>query len=241
MVFVGYATPAGFAWLAERTEGRAVRVLVGDARPKYWKGSKSHREAAAEFVRRDDVEVRNWYTKRARQGPAEAHLKAWLVCDGETATAVLHGSANLTHKGLYRNVETMAEAHGDDMARIDQQARELWDKGWDMQGRLLGYLGTGSDTRQRPSAPATQSAPVPVDGRHVVSDLPHGATRGRRRACLHAWGWGAGILVALIVVALAVVLVVEHWSTIVLAFQGLVVGIAIAVVLVGAAALKRYL
>ena len=117
LIAVGYATPAGMAWLARRTAGRRVSLLIGDTRPQYWaKVTASDRAACLAFMGRGDVEIRNWYrTKKSRRGESSAHLKVWAVHQEWSPVSALVGSGNLTRKGLDRNVEVMAEAHNRDM------------------------------------------------------------------------------------------------------------------------------
>ena len=107
------------AWLAERTKGRRVCLLIGDARPKYWKRvSDADRAASLQFMRRPQVEIRNWYrTNRSRDGESTAHLKVWAVHDAWKPVSALVGSGNLTKKGLNDNVEVMVEAHDKDMSQ----------------------------------------------------------------------------------------------------------------------------
>ena len=106
-VAVGYSSVPGIAWLARRSRGRRVSLLIGDCRPQNFKCSKAKdRAEAVAFLKRPDVVVGNWYKKRG--GASEAHLKVWVAYD-VPRPAVLSGSANLTHKGLYRNTEMVAE------------------------------------------------------------------------------------------------------------------------------------
>ena len=53
LIAVGYATAAGMAWLAQRTAGRRVSVLIGNTRSQYWKNvSEPDRAACLEFMHR---------------------------------------------------------------------------------------------------------------------------------------------------------------------------------------------
>ncbi|MCY4174737.1 MAG: NgoFVII family restriction endonuclease [Acidimicrobiaceae bacterium] len=142
LVAVGYATPAGLAWLHQRTQGRSVSVLIGDTRKTYWKNvSESDRVDACRFLQRDDVEVHNWYrTNRSSQGASEAHLKAWLTYNNHSVSAALVGSANLTMNGLHSNTEIMVEPAQFEHKNVWSIAYELWSKSWDAKQRLLDYL-----------------------------------------------------------------------------------------------------
>ena len=159
LVAVGYATPAGVAWLARRTRERRVSLLVGDARQQWWsKASSSDRAECLAFLRRPDVEVRNWYrTKRSRHGEASAHLKVWAVHDDWVPASALVGSGNLTRKGLQGNVEVMVEAHGADMRQAWDTARGVWGDAWKCDERLIGYLN-GPEHR-RGATPSTTVGP----------------------------------------------------------------------------------
>ena len=164
LIAVGYATAPGMAWLARRTSGRRVSLLIGDTRSQWWKKmSESDRAACLAFIRRGDVEIRNWYrTKKSRSGESAAHLKVWAVHDNWSPVSVLVGSGNLTRKGLDDNVEVMVEAHGNDMRQAWDTVRDLWGKAWPCADRLAEYLG-GPDSpagppRDRATASARRSA-----------------------------------------------------------------------------------
>lgn len=142
LVAVGYATPAGVAWMARRTQGRRVSLLIGDARQEWWKqASDADRRDCLAFLNSPDVEVRNWYrTKRSRHGEASAHLKVWVAHDDWGPRSALVGSGNLTRKGLEGNVEVMVEARDQDRRQTWETVQELWEKAWPCADRLIGYL-----------------------------------------------------------------------------------------------------
>ena len=164
LIAVGYATAAGMAWLAQRTAGRRVSLLIGDTRSQWWKKvSEPDRAACLEFMQRPDVEVRNWYrTKKSRSGESSAHLKVWAMHDNWSPVSALAGSGNLTRKGLDSNVEVMVEAHGSDMRRTWDTARDLWGKAWPCADRLTKYLdgpeSPARPPRNRAAASARRSA-----------------------------------------------------------------------------------
>lgn len=81
LVCMGYASTLGLVWLAERTKGRRVTLVVGDLRSgdNRWKASDASLTAALQFVSRPDVDIRSWdRTAHNRDGSGEAaHLKVW--------------------------------------------------------------------------------------------------------------------------------------------------------------------
>ena len=171
LIAVGYATAPGMAWLARRTAGRRVSLLIGDTRSQWWKKmSESDRDACLSFIRRGDVEIRNWYrTKRSHSGESAAHLKVWAVHDNWSPVSALVGSGNLTRKGLDDNVEVMVEAHGNDMRQAWDTARDVWEKAWPCADRLTEYLA-GSEppaTQPRDRAAASARRSATVRPRHV--------------------------------------------------------------------------
>ena len=164
LIAVGYATAPGIAWLARRTAGRRVALLIGDTRSQWWKKmSEPDRSACLAFIHRGDVEIRNWYrTNRSRNGESAAHLKVWAVHDNWTPMSVLAGSGNLTRKGLDDNVEVMVEAHGNDRRQAWTTVRDLWEKAWPCADRLTEYLvgpqPPAESSRSRATASARSSA-----------------------------------------------------------------------------------
>lgn len=160
LIAVGYATAPGMAWLARRTAGRRVSLLIGDTRSQWWKKmSEPDRAACLAFIRRDDVEIRNWYrTKRSRSGESSAHLKVWTVHDNWSPVSALVGSGNLTRKGLDDNVEVMVEAHGNDMRQAWYTARDLWERAWPCADRLDRYLAGSESPARQPRERVTASA-----------------------------------------------------------------------------------
>lgn len=178
LIAVGYATAPGMAWLARRTAGRRVSLLIGDTRSQWWKKmSESDRAACLAFIRRGDVEIRNWYrTKRSRSGESSAHLKVWAVHNNWSPVSALVGSGNLTRKGLDNNVEVMVEAHGRDMHQAWDTARDVWGRAWPCADRLTEYL-TGPDSSaalQRGRAAASASRSATATSRHATGpDLAH--------------------------------------------------------------------
>ena len=164
LIAVGYATAAGMAWLAQRTAGRRVSLLIGNTRSQYWKNvSEADRSICLEFMRRSDVEIRNWYrTKRSRSGEADAHLKVWAVHDNWSPVSALVGSGNLTRKGLDNNVEVMVEAHGSDLLQTWDTAQDLWREAWLCADRLTEYLGGPEPPATQPRHRATASAARPA-------------------------------------------------------------------------------
>ncbi len=181
-VAVGYASVAGLAWLGERTVGRPVTLIIGNAQAsRFQKATAADRGAVFEFLRRRDVEVRNWYrTGRGGRAASDAHLKVWAVLGpGGHVTAALVGSANLTRQGLFENVETCVEASDADLPALRHQITALREVAWDCRERITGYLGAkpardgGGETRHARTAPRS-SSDVGFDG-----SRPAAASRGR--------------------------------------------------------------
>ena len=169
VVCVGSASVAGIVWLAERSRGRPVTLLIGDMKGRnFTHATGADRRAALDFVKRPDVTVLNWYrTERSKQGRSEAHLKVWAACDGTGAPqAFLVGSANLTIAGLHENVELMALADESEHAYLRSALQELQDKSWDSKERLKELLDHDDSTEHRhhrpdqPSRKHTRAAPT---------------------------------------------------------------------------------
>lgn len=137
-VAVGFVSVAGLAWLARRTRGRPVRLVIGNCqRRRFSRASDEDRRVAVAFLDRRDVDVRNWY----RRNPVvrEAHLKAWMI-EAEGGPVALVGSANLTGAGLFRNWELVVEARGADREQAVRELRALWGEAWDQLDRVREYV-----------------------------------------------------------------------------------------------------
>ena len=159
-VAVGYASILGIAWLSDRTNGRPVTLLIGNARKRYYKNaSEADRRKALRFLERNDVKVRCWYRKRPK--PAEAHLKVWVAYTGR-GEAVLVGSANLTGAGLFRNWEMVVEPSDADTVRVVREVRNLERQALDAKERLLGYIRSNGGVVEKPrQAVSPRYAPHP--------------------------------------------------------------------------------
>ena len=152
-VAVGYASVKGIAWLAEQTLGRPVTLVIGDCRPRYFaNATDSDRRVAAAFLRRDDVEVKNWYQRRG--GASAAHLKAWVV--HTSPPTVLTGSANLTGAGLFDNREVMAEVGPHDRHSVVESVRALTSDAWDYKQKLIPLV-EGSSPPRAPKPPVAET------------------------------------------------------------------------------------
>ena len=169
VVCVGSASVAGIVWLAERSRGRPVTLLIGDMKSRnFAKATGRDRSAALDFVNRRDVTVLNWYrTNRSSQGRSEAHLKLWAACDDRGAPqAFLVGSANLTNAGLHENVELMALADDSERSYLRSTLQQLQAKSWDAQERLQEWIeGEAPERRHHRSGQRTrQHAPAASNG-----------------------------------------------------------------------------
>ena len=184
-VAVGYSSVPGIAWLARRSRGRRVRLLIGDCRPQNFKHSKARdRAEAVAFLERPDVVVLNWY--RRRGGASEAHLKVWVAHDAPRP-AVLSGSANLTHQGLFRNKEMVAEIAAAEVDEAIERVEGLFAKAWDAKDRLLGYITPTGETGSRTPERVTPSATV--RGKDVGRVIPERETNGRKPSRRPLLGW----------------------------------------------------
>ncbi len=204
-VAVGYASVKGIAWLARHTADRPVTLLIGNCRKSHFtKWSGDDRAGAVAFINRPDVDVKNWYKKRPT--PSEAHMKVW-VAHTTTIPRVLLGSANLTGAGLFRNREAVAEAAEPDRHQIVNSVDELVGKAWDLEARLLGYLGEETEhqatTKQPAPKPVRVRSPDPAPVRPQPSVRRQPTPTVRRRGCLSAV-ISAATVVAVIVAALNV-------------------------------------
>ncbi|MDE0642615.1 MAG: phospholipase D-like domain-containing protein [bacterium] len=157
-VAVGFASPAGIAWLARRTRNRPVRLLIGDCKPqRFERSSREDRDEMLRFLARSDVKVRNWYSRQGTGGQGkgpDAHLKVWVAHDSPRPAA-LNGSANLSKQGLYHNVEVVTAVPDSETRAVVQVVEDLFNKGWDVKDRLRGYMD--SSTYSKSSSTSTVS------------------------------------------------------------------------------------
>ena len=90
-----------------------------------------------------------------------------MVVSDTTATAVLVGSANLTHQGLYVNTEVLTVAPASEFARLHREMVTALDKSWDRSSYLLKRLGSTPSAQhsRRPHGPTQRiyrpAGPVP--------------------------------------------------------------------------------
>lgn len=147
-VAVGFASVRGLAWLAARTAGRPVTLVIGNCRQhNFARASAPDREIAHSFLERDDVTVKNWYRKHPE--PAEAHLKVWVAYTKRGHKALV-GSANLTGAGLFRNREMVTEPAPSDLPRVISEVEALVGEALDAKTRLMGYVrGNGRPEKGR--------------------------------------------------------------------------------------------
>lgn len=139
-VLTGYVSVWGLAWLHKNTKDRPVTLIIGDTKPTNFKtATDGDREAALRFLSRQDVQVKNWYSKKQPGIEAIAHAKAWIV-DGPTKKAILIGSANLTKQGLRHNFEMMAKAADSETPSLIKALHELNRKAYSAEERITKYL-----------------------------------------------------------------------------------------------------
>ena len=192
VVCVGSASVAGIAWLAKRSRGRPVTLLIGDMKSRnFVKATDADRRAALDFVQRGNVTVLNWYrTGRSNQGRSEAHLKVWAACDNAgTPQAFLVGSANLTIAGLHENVELMALADASEHAYLRSTVQQLRDKSWDRKERLQELIEHGDSPERHPH---------------------RRGQRSRQHAPAASTGCGPQVLAAASLIAAAAALLLRH-------------------------------
>ncbi len=166
VVCVGSASVAGIVWLAERSQGRPVTLLIGDTRSRnFAKATDADRRTALQ-TSCSAATVLNWYrTDRSNQGRSQSHLKVWACCDNTGAPqAFLVGSANLTVAGLYENVEVMALADASEHTYLTSTLNQLQHKAWDATQRLQELIEHGQaiserhHPQRRPSSHASASS-----------------------------------------------------------------------------------
>ena len=185
VVCVGSASVAGIGWLANRSQGRPVTLLIGDMKSRnFARATDADRRAALGFVQRRDVTVLNWYrTGRSSEGRSEAHLKVWAACDHTGAPqAFLVGSANLTMAGLHENVEVMALADASEHAYLRSTLEQLQHKAWDAKERLEEWIEHGDAGEDRHHPRGSRSGRTSADN------------AGRRQATAASTGCGSQVL-----------------------------------------------
>ena len=155
-VAVAFASVRGLAWLAKRTKHRQVTLLIGDCRPQHFaKATDEDRATATAFLKRKDVEVKNWY--RRRTGRSEAHMKVWIV-EAPDGPIALVGSANLTAAGLFRNREMVTQVCSPDLARVTREVDSLMSDAWDAKDRVLSRVNPPPAATPRKKQPTPQTA-----------------------------------------------------------------------------------
>ena len=197
-VAVGYASPAGIAWLARRTRNRTVRLLIGHCqRHRFARSSSEDRADVLGFLDRPDVTVCNWYRRRGEA--SEAHLKVWIAHD-VPRPAALNGSANLTNQGLYHNVEVVTGVPDDELDAVVRMVEELFDKAWDRKGKLREFMDPVADSESSGSG-RVESAPPHA---YTTPSSAVSMGSGRSGGCARV---GKGCLSAVVAVVLVAVLI----------------------------------
>lgn len=180
-VAVGYASVWGLAWLGRHTQGRSVELLIGDCRKHRFKaGTETDRKAAREFLSRDDVTLKNWYTRRDQE--RSAHIKAWQTADSTGQIRILSGSANLSQQGLRHNTEAMGEYSGQDRTEAVRSMNDLFAKSWDAKERVLGYLQDAEQVSHSRAEHKTEAAQVHTAVQTTYSGGAHERSEPSRSA-----------------------------------------------------------
>ena len=196
-VAVGYASVKGIVWLSNKTRGRHVTLFIGDGRSRHFdKATDSDRRVATAFLRRDDVEVKNWY--RRRGGASAAHLKVWVA--HTSPPAVLSGSANLTEAGLFNNREIMAEVAPGDIPSVVESVRALTSDAWDYKKKLIRIVEGSAEPR-----PGTRSGLPPQRTQRPRPGLSPPVGAGSRRGGCARIVKGCGTVALALVLLLVVV------------------------------------
>lgn len=180
-VAVGYASVWGLAWLGRHTQGRSVELLIGDCRKHRFKaGTETDRKAAREFLSRDDVTLKNWYTRRDQE--RSAHIKAWQTTDSTGQIRILSGSANLSQQGLRHNTEAMGEYSGQDRTEAVRSMNDLFAKSWDAKERVLGYLQDAEQVSHSRAEHKTEAPQAPSAVQTTYSGSAHRHSEPSRSA-----------------------------------------------------------
>lgn len=196
IVCVGSASVSGLVWLAERTSQRPVTLLIGDLQGRNFQhATDADRRAALAFVKRSDVEVRNWYrTARNAAGRSEAHLKLWAACDDREAPhSFLVGSANLTTAGFAENVELMTVADGSEHDYLNGVLEALLEKSWPAEDQLAERIASPD---AQTDAPRPHRRPARSGQRSHKPAVPKAQTGcAKQAAVLAACVLGLGVAI----------------------------------------------
>ena len=132
-VAVAYATPWGFDWLNQHTQGRRTNLLIGNIpENSYDELSDRERQNALAFLNRSEVTISNW--KRSDDG--KTRISAWLVIN-KGSYNLLIGSANLNGYALKRDDELMVEVAKTDIRASVREMRSLYEKAKDCRRTLI--------------------------------------------------------------------------------------------------------
>ena len=180
-VAVGYASVWGLAWLGRHTQGRSVELLIGDCRKHRFEiGTETDRKTARQFLSRNDVMLRNWYTRRDQA--RSAHIKAWQTTDSTGQIRILSGSANLSQQGLRHNTEAMGEYSGQDRTEAVRSMNDLFAKSWDAKERVLGYLQDADQVSHSRAEHKTEAAQTTTAAQTTYSGSAHRRSEPSRSA-----------------------------------------------------------
>ena len=112
----------GLAWLAKRTEGRAVTVIAAKVAPVMFKrGANDHRRQVLAWIEQPSVAVTAWEPPpKASLHPSLAAMSLWVAYDPMSGlpTDALAGSAALTQAGLHESIELVAAADPNEVSEV---------------------------------------------------------------------------------------------------------------------------
>ena len=145
VIGTGFLSIWGLAWLSRNTTHSPVVLLTGNAESSYFnKGTQADRAEAIRFLQRDDVQVKNLYSKKTN---SQFHAKVWVVDNGDSVSAI-NGSANLSKSGLQNNFEMITSVSAEETDKVYEHLEASLTKAWNCKSRVLGYITGGGSGRQ---------------------------------------------------------------------------------------------
>ena len=162
VVCTGYVSVKGLAWLASQVPvNRSITIVIGDMRPNNLaRATEEDRRAAAQFLRRGNVEVHTWF--RTKPVKRMAHGKAVAAINNGRVVSALVGSANLTETGLSDNLEIMVPCNPEGLPSVQDYINTATSHG-SAKPRLLKEVepkGASADTTEPARTGGGGCAPV---------------------------------------------------------------------------------